>query len=136
MPFRCLPLKMRRYQRLDAHLERLGERVTEYLRGSPVPQDYLLARSIRDYHRVPDPLEEPADSQIFQPHELRSTPHHESRHPRDPLPHSFSRPQRNQYPQNPTRASQMRYFRTATHDKTQRRRPKNAQNSPTKPPNP
>src|SRR5215207_5427414 len=65
---------MLRYQRLDAHLERLRKRVTEYLGGSPVPQEYLLGRSISDDDRVPYSLEELADAQIFRPHDLRSTP--------------------------------------------------------------
>jgi hypothetical protein len=51
-------LEMIRYQSLDAHLECLGERVAEYLRGRLIPEYYLLGRRIGNYDRVPDPLEE------------------------------------------------------------------------------
>jgi hypothetical protein len=58
-------------ERLDAQIERLGERVTEYVRGRRIPEDYLLGLRIRDNDRIPDPLEELADPQVFRSHVLR-----------------------------------------------------------------
>jgi hypothetical protein len=45
-------------QSFDAKLERLGGCVTEDVSGSRIPEDYPLGLCIRDYDRVPDPLEE------------------------------------------------------------------------------
>src|SRR5215204_6588561 len=123
---------MLRYQRLDAHLERLRKRVTEYLGGSPVPQEYLLGRSISDDDRVPYPLEELADAQILRLHVLRSTPHQETPNSSGPSC-SSSYQQHNEYPQNPTRASQMGCFRAPSAGRHHDGRRKIPQHSPTKP---
>ncbi len=45
-------------QSFDAQLERLGGCVAEDVGGSRIPEDYPLGLCIRDYDRVPDPLEE------------------------------------------------------------------------------
>jgi hypothetical protein len=52
-------------QRLDAQLQRLGSRVAEHLHCSRVPEDYALGLGVRDDDRVPDPLEEFAETEVF-----------------------------------------------------------------------
>src|SRR5215212_9382224 len=54
-----------RNQCFDAQFQGLGGRVSEHLRGRRVPEDYALGSCISDDHRVLDPLEEPAEAQIF-----------------------------------------------------------------------
>src|SRR5215210_2703639 len=55
-------------QRLDAELECLGERVPEHLRGRLIPENYPLGLRIRNDDRVPDPLEEAAEPEVFRSH--------------------------------------------------------------------
>src|SRR3712207_2905582 len=49
---------------LEAHLECLGERVTEDVGGGGVPQYDLAGPRVRDDHRVPHGLEQPAYAQL------------------------------------------------------------------------
>src|SRR5215210_5710695 len=55
---------------VDAQLERLGGRVTEDLRRR-VPENDLSGVHLRDDDRVPDALEEPADTNVPRSHDQR-----------------------------------------------------------------
>jgi hypothetical protein len=44
-------------QRFNAQLKGLGGRVAEDISGSRIPENYLLGLCVRDYDRVPGPLE-------------------------------------------------------------------------------
>jgi hypothetical protein len=45
-------------QSFYAQFERLGGCVAEDVSGSRIPEDYPLGLCVRDYDRVPNPLEE------------------------------------------------------------------------------